>query len=59
MDSVVVLVDKKFPSAKKLSSRIDIGLNLISRYKNKIVPEFIKIENANNDAFGRNKYNQF
>lgn len=38
---------------------LDIGLNIISREKNKLVPELVRINKADQSVEGYDKYKQF
>jgi hypothetical protein len=55
LGSVVISVDKNSESGKKLSNKIDVGLNLVNINSNMIVPEMIRIDLAKQDATGKEK----
>ena len=59
LDSVVIVVDKKRSSGTKMTHKIDIGLNFVRISRNLIVPGFVRIGSANQDAFGWERYKQF
>lgn len=43
LDSVPIKVDSAAPSASKLPKMLDVGLNVIRRHLNEVVPELARI----------------
>lgn len=43
LDSVSIRVDPTLPSSSKLPKMLDIGLNVIRRHLNEVVPELARI----------------
>lgn len=59
LDSVPIKVDSAAPSAKKLPKMLDVGLNVIRRHLNEVVPELARISGAKDQLQGYDKYQQF
>lgn len=59
LDSVPIRVEPSLPSASKLPKMLDIGLNVIRRYLNEVVPELARISGASDQLQGFDKYQQF
>lgn len=58
MGSVKIAISKKDRSgtSEMLAEWIDIGLNTINKHKNMLVPELVRLNNANSEAEGYKKY---
>lgn len=59
LDELPVKVNSRLPSASKLPKMIDIGFNVVRRYLNEIVPELVRINEANDSLIRKDKYEQF
>ncbi|KAM3129845.1 hypothetical protein pb186bvf_018055 [Paramecium bursaria] len=59
LGSVIIELDPTKESQQNLAEKIDIGLNLINSFQNKIVPELVKLHKAQSDLKGQDKYKQF
>ncbi|KAL4436223.1 hypothetical protein ABPG74_018207 [Tetrahymena malaccensis] len=59
LDSFSIKVEAALPSANKLPKMLDVGLNVIRRHLNEVVPELARINEASQNISGREKYQQF
>lgn len=46
LDSYTIKVEPTLPSANKLPKMLDVGLNIIRRHINEVVPELARINEA-------------
>lgn len=56
LDSIPIKVNSGLPSSSKLPKMLDVGLNVIRRHINEVVPELARINNANDQLQGYEKY---
>lgn len=56
LDSVCIQTDPNLPSSSKLPKKLDIGLNVIRRHLNEVVPELARISGAKDKLQGYDKY---
>lgn len=56
LDSFPIKVNPTLPSASKLPKMLDVGLNVIRRHLNEVVPELARIHKADQQLEGREKY---
>ncbi|EAS07144.2 XRN 5'-3' exonuclease amine-terminal protein (macronuclear) [Tetrahymena thermophila SB210] len=59
LDSFSIKIEPNLPSANKLPKMLDVGLNIIRRHLNEVVPELARINEASQNISGREKYQQF